>query len=270
MLREKANSGGEQMIESWIRVLLLSLVSFLLVRAPLVLPANAAEMSTQGQPRSRDFTIDFSGYTGGSVDQWLGAKGFKFEKDARDRRLLQLSVAKDGLILEAKGRLRGFLLNDSVNLEKVTTIRIAWGIIQYPQEVSYARKVNNEALMLYVFFGKERIPSGHVLIPNSPYFIGLFLCDDDQVNFPYKGRYFHTGGRFVCLGKPEPNQTIVSEFDLDAAFKSYFGKHSTPGVTGIGLGVDTSSAGRNGTAAAFIKSIEFVEGDGAGPTASDH
>jgi hypothetical protein len=124
--------------------------------------------------------------------------------------------------------------------------------------------------MLYVFFGKERIPSGHVLIPNSPYFIGLFLCDDDQVNFPYKGQYFHTGGRFVCLGKPKQNQTIVSEFDLDAAFKSYFGKHSTPGVTGIGLGVDTSSAGRNGTAGAFIKSIEFVEGNGAGPTASGH
>jgi hypothetical protein len=258
------------MKELWIRVFLGTLACFLQVRTPLVLPANATEVMTQGQPRSPDFIIDFSGYTGDSVDHWLRTKGFKFEKDARDRRLLQLSVAKDALILEAKGRLRGFLLNDSVNLEKVTTVRIAWGIIQYPQEVSYARKVNNEALMLYVFFGRERIPSGNLLVPDSPYFIGLFLCDDDQVNFPYKGRYFHTSGRFVCLGKPEPNQTIVSEFNLDAAFKSYFGKHSTPGVTGIGLGVDTSSAGRNGTAGAFIKGIEFVEGDGAGPAVSGH
>ena len=149
------------------------------------------------------------------MDHWLGTKGFKLEKDARERRLLQLSVVKDALMLEAKGRLRGFLLNDSLKLEKVSTIRIEWGIIQYPQDVSYARKVNNEALMLYVFFGKERVSSGSVFIPDSPYFIGLFLCDDGQVNFPYKGQYFHTGGRFVCLGQPKPNETIVSEFDLE-------------------------------------------------------
>ena len=251
------------MKELSIRVLLSALVTCVLARTPLVLTANAADVISRGQLRKVDFIIDFSGYTGVSVDHWLRAKGFKFEKDARDHRLLQLSVANDALILEAKRRLRGFLLNDSVDLERVNTIRIEWGIIQYPQEVSYARKVNNEALMLYVFFGRERIPSGHILIPDSPYFIGLFLCDDEQVNFPYEGRYFRTGGRFVCLGKPKPNETIVSEFDLNAAFKSYFGKNNTPGVTGIGLGVDTSSAGRNGTAGAFIKSIEFVEANAA-------
>lgn len=198
----------------------------------LVLTANAAEVISRGQPRKVDFIIEFSDYTGVSVEHWLRAKGFKFEKDARDRRLLQLSVANDALILEAKGRLRGVLLNDTVDLERVATIRIEWGIIQHPQDLSYARKVNNEALMLYVFFGRERIPSGHILIPDCPYFIGLFLCDDEQMNFPYMGRYFHTGGRFVCLGKPKPNETIVSEFDLDAAFRSYFGKDNTPGVTG--------------------------------------
>jgi hypothetical protein len=258
------------MKELWIRVLLSALVSFLLARTPLVLTANATEVIGRGQARKIDSVIEFSGYTGVSVDDWLRAKGFKFEKDARNRRLLQLSVANDALILEAKGRLSGFLLNDTVDLERVTTIRIEWGIIQYPQDVSYARKVNNEALMLYVFFGREHIPSGHILIPNSPYFIGLFLCDDEQMNFPYMGRYFHTGGRFVCLGKPKPNETIVSEFDLNAAFKSYFGKDNTPGVTGIGLGVDTSSAGRNGTAGAFIKSIEFVKANGAGLTPGGH
>jgi hypothetical protein len=100
-----------------------------------------------------------------------------------------------------------------------------------------------------------------MLIPNSPYFIGLFLCEDERTNFPYKGRYFQTGGRFVCLGKPQPGDTIVSEFDLDAAFKRYFDKNETPGITGIGFGVDTTKAGKGGTAAALIKSIEFVDGD---------
>ena len=126
---------------------------------------------------SRDFVVDFSGYTGSAVDHWLRARHFTFEKDAKNRRLLQLSVANDTLTLEAKGHPSGFLLNDAVNVETIT--RITWGIIRHPVDVSYQRKVNNEALMLYVFFGTEKIFSGHVLIPNSPYFIGLFLCQDD-------------------------------------------------------------------------------------------
>ena len=57
--------------------------------------------------------------------------------------------------------------------------------------------------MLYIFFGTEKISSGHMLIPNSPYFIALFLCQDEQIDFPYKGRYFHASGRFVCLSKTQ-------------------------------------------------------------------
>jgi hypothetical protein len=221
------------------------------------------ELTCDGAGVTRDFVLDFSGYTGGSVDDWLRAKHFTFEKDAKNRRLLQLSIANDTLTLEAKGNLSGFLLNDAVNVKKRTRIRINWGIIQYPVDVSYRREVNNEALMLYVFFGTEKISSGHVLIPDSPYFIGLFLCQDEEIDFPYKGRYFHEGGRFVCLGKPKPNETIVSEFDLDTAFKRYFDKKRTPDITGIGFGIDTSKAGKGGTAAAFIKSIEFIRADDA-------
>lgn len=64
-------------------------------------------------------------------------------------------------------------------------------------------------------------------------------------------------------GQPKPNETVVSEFDLDAAFKSYFDKNRTPAITGIGFGVDTSRAGRGGAAQAFIKSIEFIGADGS-------
>jgi hypothetical protein len=210
-----------------------------------------------------NFVLNFSGYTGGSVDDWLRARHFTFERDAKNRRLLQLSIANDTLTLEAKGHLSGFLLNDAVNVERITRIRINWGVIQYPVGVSYDRAVNNEALMLYVFFGTEKVSSGHLLIPNSPYFIGLFLCQDEQVDFPYKGRYFHAGGRFVCLGKPKPKETIVSEFDLDTAFKRYFDKNRTPDITGIGFGIDTSRAENDGAAAAFIKSVELIGADGA-------
>ena len=82
--------------------------------------------------------------------------------------------------------------------------------------------MNNEALMLYIFFGTKKLSSGNVLVPNSPYSIGLFLCQNDQVNVPYKGRYFHAGGRFVCLGKPRPGEMIVSEFDLESSVQELF------------------------------------------------
>ena len=204
-------------------------------------------------------TVDFSGYTGRSVEKWLVTRGFKFEKDAKNRTLLGLSITNQILELTANGRLTGFIFNDSINLDNVGRVRISWGVTRYPQETSYEKKVNNEALMLYIFFGKEKVSSGNILIPNSPYFIGLFLCQDEQVNFPYKGRYFHEGGRFVCLGKPDPGEAVVSEFDLDRAFKNYFGKQQTPGITGIAFGVDTSKAGGNGKGGAFIKTIEFFE-----------
>ena len=209
------------------------------------------------------YTLDFAdGYHGGPAAQWLEGRGFQLEKDAKDSRRLHLSIADGALTLQAHGRLRGFLLNDGVNLPRVGRVRIEWGVNQYPRDVAYSRQINNEALMVYFFFGSEKISSGHILIPNSPYFIGLFLCQNDLVDHPYKGRYFHTGGRFVCLGKPKPGETVVSEFNLDTAFKRYFDKRATPGITGVGLGVDTSASGNDGRAAAFIKRIEFLDGAG--------
>src|SRR5579863_920657 len=139
------------------RVLILAvLINFMPIHTLSVAPSSAAEMKNQEKPGTVALAVDFSGYPGGPVRSWLGAKGFKFEKDARDHRLLKLSIANDVLSLKAKGHLRGFLINDGVDLQKVSTIRITWGIIRYPREVSYARRINNEALMVYIFFGRER------------------------------------------------------------------------------------------------------------------
>ena len=32
------------------------------------------------------------------------------------------------------------------------------------------------------------------MIPDLPYFISLFLGEADEIDKPYKGRYFHAGG----------------------------------------------------------------------------
>lgn len=242
-----------------IGIVALRILIILAVVVTLRAASVKAQVTNLAEGAKGNYSINFSDYTGGPIEQWIEARGYKFAQDAKNPKYLQLSIADQVLTLDAKARMTGLILNESLDLQKVKKARLTWGINEYPVDVSYESKVNNEALMVYFFFGKEKIASGHLLVPNSPYFIGLFLCRDDQVDVPYKGRYFHTGGRFVCLGKPKPGETVVSEFNLDRNFKSYFGKKQTPNITGIGFGVDTSKAGGRGTASAFVKSIEFIQ-----------
>jgi hypothetical protein len=205
------------------------------------------------------WVIDFADYAGGSIEEWLSTKGFRLEHGAVDSEALALSHKAGALVLEAKQPVRGFLVNDKVTLEHVSTIRITWGIIKYPKDASYERKVNNEALMVYISFGEDDIPSGHVLIPARPYFIGLFLGQEEKLNTPYQGKFFHEGGRFVCVGHPPPYDTVVSEFDLRTAFQTYFAKADVPMISAISLGVDTFASGEGGTSAAYIHRIEVLE-----------
>lgn len=203
-----------------------------------------------------NFLIDFSDYSGGSVHGWLESKGFYFEDRTQDNRVIELSADERALMVKAKQPARVFLVNESFNLKEFSNITIEWGILQYPQDASYEKRINNEALMIYVFFGDARLPSGSFFVPDSPYFIGLFLSKEDKVDKPYRGRYFNEGGRFVCLGNPKPGETIISKFDLNRAFQDLFNEVA-PSVSGISLAVDTSSSGNEGKAEAFIKRIEF-------------
>ena len=203
--------------------------------------------------------IDFSDYIEGSIEAWLQTKGFQLEQGAQDPDLLALSIREGALVVEAKAPVKGFLVNQDVQLQQVSTVRIHWGIVKYPQGASYERDVHNEALMLYIFFGQDLLPSGHVAIPALPYFIGLFLGQEEHLHTPYRGRYFHEGGRFVSVGNPQPYETVISEFNLRAAFQTYFAQADVPPLSGLSLGVDTVRSGDGGTAAAYIHRIEFLE-----------
>ncbi|GJQ22653.1 hypothetical protein BIY37_01695 [Candidatus Brocadia sapporoensis] len=204
-----------------------------------------------------NFSIDFSDYFEGSVKRWLASKGFCFNGGIRDNRIIELSANKQALSVRTKQPGRVFIFNNSVDLKEFSKVKIEWGIIQYPKDASYEKNINNEALMVYIFFGNVKLPSGCFLVPDSPYFIGLFLSKEDQINKPYTGRYFKEGGRFVCLGNPEPRDTVISEFDLNRAFRLYF-NDAVPPISGISLEVDTSSSKDEGKAEAFIKRIEFL------------
>jgi len=84
----------------------------------------AREAVSQANVDASAYTVDFSSYKGGSVDEWLKAHNYQFERDARNRSLLGLSITDSILTLDAKRRMSGFILNDSVNLDKVRMIRI--------------------------------------------------------------------------------------------------------------------------------------------------
>jgi hypothetical protein len=227
---------------------------------------GSAEMASTGATppagggaSKRTWSIDFADYAGGSIEAWLRTKGFRLEHGAVDAAELALSHKAGALVFEAKQPVRGFVVNDQVKLEHFSTVRITWGIIKYPTGASYERKINNEALMVYISFGEDDVASGHILIPPRPYFIGLFLCQEERLHTPYTGKFFHEGGRFVCLGHPPPSETVTSEFDLRTAFQTYFDKTDVPMISGISLGVDTFASGEGGTAAAYIHRIEFLE-----------
>lgn len=228
--------------------------------ASILVVTTATAQTEDGNGSARvSFLVDFSDYSEGSVEDWLAAKGFKFEQGARDRTKLDLNVDNGELVLDAKKPVSGFLIDESADVKTFSKVQVEWGISKFPAATSYEKGINNEALMLYIFFGYDKISSGSLFIPNSPYFIGLFLCDGEKINFPYKGRYFHKSGRFVCVARPKTHETVITEFEIAKAFKEYFAMDEVPVISGISLGVDTTKAKDGGKARAFIKSITFLE-----------
>ena len=204
--------------------------------------------------------LRFTDYEVGSLDDWLQGKGFQFQEDARRRNYIDLDVDERGLVVESKRRAFGILPNESVNVPEFTTVEIDWGVDRFAKGASYEQGVRNEALMVIVFLGDERQPSGSLFIPDSPYFIGLFLCHgDDRVNHPYLGKYFKKGGRYVCADSPAAGEMVTTRFDLLEAYRNYFDRErdDDPAVSGLALALDTKKAGGRGRTSAFIREIRF-------------
>jgi hypothetical protein len=111
--------------------------------------------------------------------------------------------------------------------------------------------------MVYVFFGKERHASGSLLIPDSPYFLGLFLCESERTNQAFMGRYYHAIGRYICLEHPRLGLPVTTEFPIAEAFTRVFGRRP-PDISGFGIAIDTASARGNGVAKSLIRKIEFL------------
>ncbi len=204
--------------------------------------------------------VRFIDYTLGSVEDWLQGKGFQFKQDLQRRDRIDLDVGPSSLVLESKRRTFGIMPNESVNVPEFTHIEIDWGVNNFPKGASYEQGIRNEALIVIVFMGDERQSSGSMFIPDSPYFVGLFLCHgDDRVNYPYVGSYFKKSGRYVCTDRPSEGKMVTSRFNLLEAYRTYFDKErdDDPAVSGIALALDTKKADGGGRSSAFIREIRF-------------
>ena len=204
------------------------------------------------------YSLDLTDFAGGSVPQWLRAKGFVPQRDANNAARINLSFADKSLVLQTKRRALGLLLNE-VNVAGSSRVNIEWGVDVFPPGASYERGVRSEAVMIYLFFGNKKLSSGSLLIPDSPYFIGLFLCDSDRIDHPFKGSYFHAGGRYVCIHHASVGTPVTSDYPIAEAFSRFFGPREVPDISGIGIAIDTDSAKGNGVAQSFVRKIEFLK-----------
>ncbi len=178
----------------------------------------------------------------------------------RRRDYIDLDVGERGLVLEAKRRAFGFMPNESVNVPEFTYVEIDWGVNKFPVGASYEHGVRNEGIMVVIFMGDERQPRGSLFIPNSPYFVGLYLCfGDDRINHPYVGSFFKKSGRYVCGDRSEERQLVTTRFNLLEAYRAYFDKErdDDPAISGLALALDTKKAGDGGKSSAFIREIRF-------------
>ena len=214
--------------------LLASLLQVVLVGVPV----HAAEEKLVQIVRFTDYEI-------GSIDDWLRGKGFQFERDLRRRDRVDFDIEFDRLVIEANRKSFGMMPNESINLPDFTNVEIDWGVNKHPAGASYEQGVRNEAIMAIIFMGDERQPSGSMFIPDSPYFVGLFLCSgDDRVAHAYVGSYFKKSGRYVCVNTPELGELVTSRFNLLEAYRNYFDKEldDDPGISGLAIALDTKKA----------------------------
>ncbi len=225
-----------------------------------ILVAVSATATLQAGEGKLVYTVKLTDYDEGPIDDWLLGKGFRFEQDARKRNRIDLDVGDNGLVMEAKRKAFGLMPNEAVNVPEFTVVEVDWGVTKFPDGVSYEQGVRNEAIMVLIFMGDENQPSGSMFVPDSPYFVGLFLChDDDRMNHPYVGAHFKKGGRYVCGDQPAEGELVTTRFNLLEAYRSYFDKEGDddPAVSGIALALDTKKADGGGKSSAFVREIRF-------------
>ncbi|MGH8651713.1 MAG: hypothetical protein ACREYE_05800 [Gammaproteobacteria bacterium] len=197
--------------------------------------------------------LDFSDQADGDAISWLQANGFQFKLDADD---LNPHFNHQRLMLETSDEKAGYFVR-RMNLPKVKGIRLIWGVDRYPQGADWERGIYRVSIAVVISFGEKKIDSGSFYIADAPYFISLFLGEKEKSGRAYTGKYYKKGGRYFCKPCGAPlGETVVTEFDLEGAFKSQFRQSKMPPISSFGFQMNTEDT--RGGARAFLKRVEFL------------
>jgi hypothetical protein len=206
------------------------------------------------------YSVDFSAQKPGPAIPWLKQHGLecKLGFDSLNPRFengaLQLSADRP----EAGLCIREF--PKEKELRGAKRVRIVWGVNQFPDGADWGHGIDRLAIGLIVSFGSERLPSGLPFgVHPAPYFICPFIGSREVEGKAYLGKYWRQGGRYVCAKCKKLGEPAVTELNLDHLFKSLFDKSETPPVSAFAIQMNTKDT--KGKASAFIKTIEFLDGE---------
>ena len=200
------------------------------------------------------YRVDFSQQPDGDAVTWLTRQGFALHLRAHE---LAPRFEQGRLVLETAKETAGVFVQ-KLNLPGVRRLRVRWGVDRYPRGADWAKGVYRVPLAVMVSFGEEKIDSGSMVIPNAPYFLGVFLGEHEQEGRAYTARYFTKGGRYFC--QPcgvKPGQTVVTEFDLEQHFTEQFQHSVLPPVSSMSFQMNTTDT--TGGARAFLITVELLD-----------
>lgn len=194
--------------------------------------------------------IDFTALPD-NVRQELTGQGFSFEKGMSKGEKIHIITDNKYLKISTTRPAFGFMIKKNLLKKQANWLEIEWGIERYPEAVNWDNSKNREAVMVYLFFGGT-VPAEHLYLPDTPFFIGMFLGKHEVAEKPYIGGNYAATGRYVCLDNPTPGQMITSRFNFSQAFKTWFDQATILPVTAIAIDADTGGL-PGGLSSAFIK-----------------
>jgi hypothetical protein len=206
------------------------------------------------------YSVDFAAQKSGPAVPWLKQHGFECKLGFES---LNPRFENGALELSTDRPAAGFCVHEfprGKELRGAKRLRLVWGVSQFPEGADWERGIDRLPIGLIVSFGYERLPSGLPFgIHPEPYFICPFIGSREIEGKAYTGKYWKQGGRYVCVKFKKLGAPLVTELSLDHLFKSLFNKSETPPVSAFAIQMNTKDT--KGRASAFIKTIEFLDGE---------
>jgi len=198
------------------------------------------------------YSIDFAKVKETTPEEWLKNNKFTFKLDADD---LRFRFENNALLIDNAGDINGLLYKE-IDIKNVKRVRIEWGVNKYSPGVDWENGMTRDSISIIISFGRKKISSGSLIIPDVPYFIGIFLGEKEIDNKPYEGRYYKKGGRYICTPCNSPaGKTVITDFEIHDRFLQLFDEKEVPPISAISIETDTRDLQ---SAEAYIRKIEFL------------